>query len=173
MIDPLVVLEPIARDRAFVLANLFELYVHDFSEQVPVDLQPNGRFDVSVDERWWDGGDHFPFLIRVGGKLCGFALVRRGSRVTQEVDVMDMAEFFVVRGERVKGVGTRAAHALFAAFPGRWEIRVRQSNVAAGRFWRKVAQRWADGAATVNAFAAKGVDWEVLRLDSTMPADTQ
>src|SRR3954470_1620920 len=48
--EPLVVLEPIARDQAFVLANLFELYVHDFSEQVPIDLQPNGRFDRPIDE---------------------------------------------------------------------------------------------------------------------------
>jgi predicted acetyltransferase len=174
MIEPLVVLEPVVRDQAFVLANLFELYVHDFSEQVPLDLQPNGRFDLPIDESWWQNVDHFPFFIRVGGKLCGFALVRRGSRVTAEADVMDLAEFFVVRGARTKGVGTGAAHALFAAFPGRWEIRVRQSNVAAGKFWRKVAERLAVGAATVAAFSAKGVEWEVLRLDSMpVPTDSQ
>ena len=173
MNQPLVVLEPIAREQAFVLANLFELYAHDFSELVPLDLQPNGRFDLPVDERWWQKDDHFPFLLRVGGKLCGFALVRRGSRVTDEVDVMDLAEFFVVRGSRAQGIGTRAAHALFAAFPGRWEIRMRKANVAAGKFWRKVTERPAGRAPIVTAFSAKGVDWEVLRLDSTLPADSQ
>lgn len=173
VIDPLVVLEPVARDQAFVLANLFELYVHDFSEQVPLDLQPNGRFDLPVDDRWWQGDDHFPFLLRVGGKLSGFALVRRGSRVTDEIDVMDLAEFFVVRGARAKGIGTRAAHALFAAFPGRWEIRVRKTNAAAGKFWRKVTERAAGRVAPVTAFVAKGVDWELLRLDSSAPGEPE
>jgi predicted acetyltransferase len=173
VIEPLVVLEPVARSQDFVLANLFELYVHDFSEQVPLDLQPNGRFELPIDERWWTGVDHFPFLIRVDGKLCGFALVRRGSRVTEEVDVMDVAEFFIVRGARAKGVGARAAHALFTAFPGRWEIRVRQTNVAAGKFWRKVAERRTGAAATVTPFSAKDVAWEVLRLDSALPVESQ
>lgn len=171
MIEPLVVIEPIARDQAFVLANLFELYVHDFSEQVPLDLQPNGRFDLPVDERWWQSDDHFPFLLRVDGKLSGFALVRRGSRVTEQLDVMDVAEFFVVRGARGKGVGTRAAQALFAAFPGAWEIRVRKTNVAASKFWHKVAAGSAGRTPTVTAYSAKGVDWEVLRLDSTLAVD--
>jgi predicted acetyltransferase len=169
--DPLVVLEPVARDQAFVLANLFELYVHDFSEQVPLDLQPNGRFDLPIEEHWWQSDEHFPFFIRVGSKLHGFALVRRGSRVTEEADVMDVAEFFVVRGARARGVGTRAAHALFRVFPGRWEIRVRQTNVAARKFWRKVAEHSAGGAVAVTTFSAKGVAWEVLRVDSTSPAD--
>ena len=173
VIEPLVVLEPVALEQAFVLANLFELYVHDFSEQVPLDLKPNGRFDVSVDERWWTSDDHFPFFIRADDKLCGFALARRGSRVTAATDVMDVAEFFVVRGARAKGVGARAAHALFAAYPGNWEIRVRRTNSAASKFWRKVAERCADAAVTVTAFSSAGVDWEVLRVASALPCDPQ
>ncbi len=173
MIEPLVVLEPVALDQAFVLANLFELYVHDFSEQVPLDLKPNGRFDLPVDERWWTSDDHFPFLIRADDKLCGFALARRGSRVTAATEVMDVAEFFVVRGARGKGVGARAAHALFAAFPGSWEIRVRQTNTAGSKFWRGVAERCADGSVRVTEFSSAGVDWEVLRLATAMPRDPQ
>jgi hypothetical protein len=48
-----VALEPIARERASVLQNLFELYVHDFSEQVPLQLQESGRFELSPGEVWW------------------------------------------------------------------------------------------------------------------------
>lgn len=161
------VLEPIARDHAGVLANLFELYAHDFSEQVSLELRPNGRFDVPIDESWWQRDDHFPFFIRADDQLCGFALVRRGSRVSERPDVMDVAEFFVVRGVRVKGIGRGAAQALFAKFPGAWEIRVRQSNTAAGKFWRKVGEDHADGAVTVTPYTAQDTAWEVLRLDTS------
>ena len=168
MIEPQVVLEPITAEQAFVLANLFELYVHDFSEQVPLELKQNGRFDLPLDDCWWNGSDHFPFFIRSAGSLLGFALARRGSRVTAATDVMDVAEFFVVRGARRRGVGRAAARALFAAFPGRWQIRVRQTNPAAKQFWQGVARSWPGEPAWL-PFTRAGVDWQVLEL-SAMPA---
>jgi predicted acetyltransferase len=161
-----IVLEPVTRDQAAVLNNLFELYAHDFSEYVPLDIKPSGRFDVTVGEQWWARDDHFPFFIRSGGKLCGFALVRRGSRVTGEAEVMDVAEFFVVRGARGKRVGSGAAHALFAAFPGRWEIRARQANATAIRFWARALASWLGHTVTSSHFSCAGVDWEVFAMDS-------
>jgi len=164
MIEPQVVLEAIAADQAFVLANLFELYVHDFSEQVPVELKANGRFDLPIDERWWSDDAHFPFFIHSDGRLVGFALVRRGSRVSAAVDVMDVAEFFVLRGARRRGVGRSAARALFRAFPGRWQVRVRQSNEAAKTFWQKVARGWPGEPVPWTPFSVAGVAWHVLEV---------
>ena len=91
-------------------------------------------------------------------------LARRGSRITTATDVMDVAEFFVIRGARGKGVGAAAAHALLAAFPGRWEIRVRQTNPLAKRFWGRVAHTWAGRPVASEAFTAEGVPWDVFRL---------
>jgi len=192
-----VVLEPIGKEQAPVLRNLFELYAYDFSEVVPLELGPNGRFDVSPGEVWWGRDDHFPFFIRWNGKLSGFALVRRGSRVTNAAarteaghrseagghpddrahpgagaasnagEPMDVAEFFVVRGARGNQVGAHAAHALFAAFPGRWEIRVRRSNVSAMKFWSRTLETWLGRPVASEPFIVDGVDWDVLRIDSS------
>jgi predicted acetyltransferase len=159
-------LHPISRDEAPTLRNLFELYAYDFSELVPLELHANGRFDVPVPDRWWDDADHFPFFIREDERLCGFALARRGSRITGATDVMDVAEFFVIRGARGNGVGAAAARALFAAFPGRWEIRVRQTNTLAKRFWERVAHEWAGRPIASEAFTAENVAWDVFRLSS-------
>lgn len=152
-------------ERAATLANLFQLYAHDFSEHVPLSLAPSGRFEVSPGEEWWTRDDHFAYLIEASGKLSGFALVRAGSRVTEATDVMDVAEFFVVRGARGQGVGRQAAHALFEAFSGPWEVRVRKTNAAARQFWSKVAESWLGRPASYTAFTAEGVDWELLRID--------
>lgn len=164
--EPGVTLVKIDPSQAQVLASLLELYVHDFSEHVPVPLKPSGRFELPLDERWWTAVDHFPFFVHHEGSLAGFALVRRGSRVTSELEVMDVAEFFVVRGLRRRGVGQAAAHALFSAFPGSWEVRVRRSNAAAQRFWSGVARSWLGHDAARAPFSAQGVEWDVLRLDS-------
>jgi predicted acetyltransferase len=159
-----VALDPIARDQAPVLESLFQLYAHDFSEHVPLALEPNGRFDVAIADRWWAGDGHFPFFLRSNGRLCGFALVERGSRITDASDVMDVAEFFVVRGARGKRTGTTAAHALFTAFPGRWEVRCRRSNVAARAFWSRAVGSWTSRPATSVPFSSEGVDWDVFQI---------
>ncbi len=164
--EPSVNLVPIRRSQSLVLANLFELYVHDFSEQVPLALKPNGRFDLPLDEQWWTSEDSFPFFIHHLGALAGFALARRGSRVTSARDVMDVAEFFVVRGLRRRGVGQAAAHALFSGFPGSWEIRIRRTNPSAKRFWLQAAQAWLGQEAPLASFSAQGVTWDLLTLDS-------
>jgi len=166
---PQVVLEPIAKDQAPILRNLFELYAHDFSEYVPLELSPNGRFDVDLDDRWWTRDDHFPFFVRSQGKLCGFALVKRGSPITGERDVMDVAEFFVVRGARGRKVGTSAAHALFTAFPGAWEIRVRPANVAATKFWARAVEDFIGRPSTGARRSVAGVDWDVFRIEGARP----
>jgi len=159
-------LDPIALGQAPVLANLFELYVHDFSEQLPLDLQPSGLFELTPGDEWWKRDDHFPFFIRSAdqGKLLGFALVRRGSRVTGESQVMDVAEFFVVRGARARGVGSAAALALFARFGEPWEIRVRESNEVARKFWSRVVTRWLGRLLVPEPFLRDGVSWSLLRV---------
>lgn len=157
-------LEPIAHDQAGVLRQLFELYCYDFSEHVAVKLKPSGRFEVPLSEDWWTRSDHFPFFIRRDDELVGFALVRRGSRLSDAPDVMDIAEFFVVRGARRSGVGVQAAHELFRKFPSNWEIRVRKSNATAFAFWSKVAETWLGARLTPEPFERDGAAWQALRL---------
>lgn len=159
-----VVLEPVARDRAPALGNLFELYVHDFSEHVPIQIKPSGRFEITPGDEWWTRDDHFAYFIGLRGELAGFALLRARSRVTDTPGVMDVAEFFVLRGIRRRGVGRLAAHALFRAFPGPWEVRVRRTNVAAMQFWSRAVESWVAQPARSSPLSVEGHDWDVLRF---------
>jgi predicted acetyltransferase len=178
--DPLADLERMTKEQASVLGNLFQLYAYDFSQFVPLELAADGRFHVSIDDRWWTDDGHFPFLIRSRGQLSGFALVRRGSHIAvadgtkkaSNGDVMDVAEFFVVRSARRRGIGIGAAHALFTAFPGSWEIRVRVTNAAAYAFWARVVEGWTGRPARSRAFSAQGGAWRVFRLNTSRRAES-
>jgi predicted acetyltransferase len=159
-------LEPIGRDRIDTLNALFELYAHDFSEYVPLELGESGRFDVRAGDLWWSRDHHHPFFVRAAGRLAGFALVRRGSQLADDPEVMDVAEFFIVRGERRKRVGQRAACALLGLFPGRWEVRVRQANPPALGFWSHVLESVALGTVHRSTFSVGEVGWHVLRASA-------
>ncbi len=128
-----------------VLANLFELYLHDFSEYTEADVQDDGRYGSPYLDSFWTTPGRFPFLVRVGGALAGFALVMRGSHLTGDPDVADMDEFFVMRKYRRHGVGEAMARAVFDRFPGRWEVRVMRNNTPAQAFWRAIISRYTGG----------------------------
>ncbi len=130
-------IELAVREQSPILANLLELYVHDFSEFQPLDIGPEGRFGYKSLPQYWSDANRHPFLIRFDGKLAGLALVKGGSEISDNQEVWDMAEFFVLRGYRRHGIGTLAAQEVWRRFPGPWEVRVMQSNPSAISFWNR------------------------------------
>jgi predicted acetyltransferase len=125
------------------LDNLFQLYVHDFSDFMApagqIDLQDDGRFPPYPPlAGYWREPDHEVLLIRVDGALAGFALVNARAHSGEPCD-FSMAEFFVVRKYRRSGVGHAAALQVLAARPGQWDIAVARRNTGALPFWRRVA----------------------------------
>jgi predicted acetyltransferase len=56
-----------------------------------------------------------------------------------------MAEFFVARGFRRRGVGQNAVRLILDRFAGRWEIVEYTRNPAAVKFWRKVVIAYTHG----------------------------
>jgi predicted acetyltransferase len=130
-----------------VLANLIELYAHDFSEFHAIELGADGRFGYEELPLYWREAGRHPFLIKVAGKLAGFVLVKRESTVSDDATVWDMAEFFVARRYRRCGIGTKTAHQVWNQFPGRWEVRVMHMNHSANQFWQRA----------ISAFVGKSV----------------
>jgi len=118
----LIELVPAGPEQESILSNLLELYAHDFSEFLGLDLGADGRFGYPDLPLYWSEAHRYPFLIKVDVRLAGLVLVKRGSTV------WDVAEFFVVRAYRRKGVGIKIAHDVWRRFPGHWEVRVIESN---------------------------------------------
>ena len=127
------------------LRALFELYAYDFSEMLGLDVGDDGRFRAPPLSAYWSDPRRHPFLIRVDERLAGFALVQERSRLTGDDAVRDVAELFVMRKYRRRGVGAYAARWLFDRFRGRWEVRQKVENQAATAFWRRVIGQYTDG----------------------------
>jgi predicted acetyltransferase len=138
-------LRPVAANERAVLENLVQLYCYDWSELMPLNVGADGRFAaLDLDPYGRDHGHHALF-IHVDDQLAGFALILEGSRLTGAGGVFDMAEFFVMRGHRRRGVGLAAAVAAFDRFKGSWEVRQRDQNHAATAFWRRAIHEYTRG----------------------------
>jgi predicted acetyltransferase len=131
-------------DQRAAIENMFQLYTHDFSENwagtARGELSADGRFAPYPLDAYWREPARVPLLLRVGAQLAGFALVNEVSHAGFRID-RSMAEFFVVRKHRRGGVGTAAAQAIFAQYPGAWEVAVARRNTAALPFWRQAIAR--------------------------------
>ena len=133
--SPQIEVVPAGPEQQPILANLLELYVYDFSEFHNLEIGDDGRFGYCFLPLYWSEPDRHPFLLKIEGKLAGLVLVKRGSEVSGDATIWDMAEFFVLRGCRRRGIGSQAAREVWRRFPGMWEVRVMPANVSAVRFW--------------------------------------
>ena len=121
-----------------IIANLLELYMHDFSLFSNVEVGEDGRFGYAYLEHYWRDPDRFPLLILAEKKLAGFALLRIETDPGDGSKTMDLAEFFVLRQFRRQRDGSQAAAKIWDLFPGRWRLRVLVSNHTAYAFWEKL-----------------------------------
>jgi predicted acetyltransferase len=174
MADPNeVVLDAATSADATLLSNLLELYVHDLSAAFPnVELGPDGRYGYRDLALYWSEPERrFPFLIRCDARVAGFALAQRGSPATDDPDVFDVAEFFVLRRYRRSGVGRRAALLLWNRLPGRWIVRVSETNLGALPFWAGVITEFTRGAATESKRPGHPHAWRVFSFASAEQCD--
>ena len=139
------------------LANMMQLYAHDFSElwsgEERGELGADGLFAAYPLDAWWREADHIPLLVKADGFLAGFALLNATSHTGRPLD-RNMAEFFIVRKHRRSGVGTGAARMIFNRYPGRWETAVARANHGALAFWRAAIQPLAEEVELVDVESA-------------------
>lgn len=145
---PEVTLQRAGPEKARAIANLFQLYVHDFTDfwtERRVEIGEDGRFPPYPPlETYWRDPTRSAWLIRADGNMAGFVLLNTHSHSGKPVD-HSMAEFFVARHYRREGVGRAAALQTIATRPGQWEIAVARRNTGALAFWRGVARASATG----------------------------
>ena len=127
-----------------VVANMMQLYIHDFSEfwfdQPQGDVEANGLYALPDNlQSYWDDPDRVALLVKLTGTIVGFAMLNVHAHSGKPVD-WNMGEFFILRKYRRAGIGTAAAQAIFANFPGRWETAVARRNVGAQIFWQRQAE---------------------------------
>ena len=139
------------REDTPVLLRLMQLYLYDLGTIDGWDVGDDGLYGTAaLMGGFWTDPKRRSFLVRVGGRLAGFVLIRDGAHFAGE-GTREISEFFVLRRYRRRGVGEEVARAIFDAFPGRWEVAQTARNVDAQAFWRRVLGRYTHNRCTEEA----------------------
>ncbi len=137
--------KPAAEDRGWIQA----IYPEYLEELARVTHAGTGVFPIfgehgpREDEllaRWFRDDRSHPLLILDAGRPAGFALVARPLVPPRPGEGAEfrMAEFYVRRDHRRRGIGRAAAELIFSRFAGRWEVAEAIANADAVNFWRRV-----------------------------------
>jgi len=152
----MVTIQEVEYDQKSTLKNLIELYKYDFTEFDPEDVNEHGLYDYQYLDHYWTEEGRHPFFIRVDGKLAGFALVRKMGAIEDSKSIYSVAEFFVMKKYRQRGVGQDAAYQLFNRFSGVWKVAQIEENIPAQLFWRKTIGKYTNH----NYQEVKEADWD-------------
>jgi predicted acetyltransferase len=131
-------------DDKIILRHLLELYCYDFSEFDGADVDEHGLFNYKYLDQYWTDINRHPFLIRVAGKIAGFALIHEAERQGYDPSFF-MAEFFIVKKYRRKGIGGIVAYHFFDLYRGEWYVSQILANRPAQLFWHKVIDHYTEG----------------------------
>lgn len=117
------------------IENLMQFYNYDLSEWYPVDFASHGLYALRPKQPYWSKAAVVPYIVHVGGKLAGFAVV--DDEVVDRQSKYNMGYFFVARRYRGLGLGLHLAASIIRQHTGRWEVYHLERNEAARRFWSR------------------------------------
>ena len=137
-----VTVRPVDPAQFAVLERLWLMFHHDLSEfrgSLPEadGTFHNDRLRAAVADTAWAA-----YLVWTRDRPVGLAMVRALDQPTRVLNA-----FFIVRGLRRTGIGSRAVAEVLRQHPGRWSVPFQDDNPAAVQFWRRTAR------------AAAGDDW--------------
>jgi predicted acetyltransferase len=131
-------------DYKYVIRNLMQFYIYDFSPYVNYDVEEDGMFKEypGLENYWMDKDNKFPYIIKKDGNYIGFVLVKT---LQSENNYFSIAEFFIMKKYRRAGIGKAAAKQVFDLHRGRWEVHQRENNQLAQAFWNNVINEYTNG----------------------------
>ena len=131
-------------EEKLLLVRLMELYNYEFSIYSNEDINEYGHYGYGHIDDYWEEDGRFPYLIRVDGKIAGFALICPHCDYRKEEGARCIGEFFVMLKYRRRGIGRKAATQLFDMHRGLWEVCCWTNNLPASKFWEKVVEKYTD-----------------------------
>jgi predicted acetyltransferase len=109
-----------------IIQNMGRFYVYDMSEYLGKEegweMPQDGLYECIDFKKYWEDKNSFPFIARYQNEIVGFLIVdKKGSSAEIE---FNMAQFFILRKFKNKGIGRFVAQKSFKKFPGIWEVMI-------------------------------------------------
>lgn len=131
---------PAGPEQAGLIRNLYQFYAYESSDWEEEDVEVDGRFyvnDAHMD-RYWQSPGWSASLVLFDGFIAGFVLVEQSE--LPGMDVLELADLFVLKRYRRQGIGCAVAAQMLATPGSDWLVRYYGQDEVAVAFWQAVLQ---------------------------------
>lgn len=136
-------LEKIKKSEKEILENLFQLYLHDITKYLHMEVNSKGLFEYEYIDYYWINPRYEPYFIKVDNNLAGFVLIDDEFMVLKDDNTSyDLSEIFILNYYQRKGIGKKVAKEIFDTHRGKWEVRPVPKNNNALNFWLNVISEY-------------------------------
>lgn len=136
-----VTVRPVSAADHPIVERLWLMFRHDMAEFQGGLPGPDATYHGDRLRSALEDDDWTAYLFTSDDRPVGFSFVRAVSGPARVLN-----SFFVVRGARRTGIGTKVVREVISRHPGPWKIAFQDSNTAAVAFWRRVATELAGDA---------------------------
>ncbi len=154
-----------------LVEELMQDYLREFSALTEVEKNPDGSYRYPYLDYYWADPARLPFLIRQKSEIVGFAFVRNEMDPVNGQPLSQIAEFFVLPGQRRTGIGQATAKKLWDMFPGIWTVDVLKNNTGAYAFWLRVVTEYTQGEFEETGLENNQRQWTSFSFPSRSPMD--
>lgn len=126
------------------LFRLLQLSEYDFSEIILSDVNDDGIYEYPYFDRYLTDNKRHIFTLKVEQSYAGIALINDVSYVISDPDRLCMAEFFILKKYRRKGLGKTFAFEIFNTLRGNWELFQHDANIVATKFWTSIIKEYSE-----------------------------
>ncbi len=127
-----------AEDRE-LLWNIHQKYLYEMTNYYDDPMDAKGNYSYGYFDSYFTDPNRTALLLMRKDRLIGFAMIHPFSYFGETPDHV-MAEFTVFPHFRRNHFAEEAVRAIFAEYPGAWEIKYHEKNTAARHFWTKVSE---------------------------------
>lgn len=142
------------------------MYLYEFTNILDFNLNDEGFYTFDNFSLYWTDANKYPFLVYVDGEIAGFVLVQKGSPISDDKDIWDIDEFFVMRKFRRQGVGVSIVNLIWQRFKGPWQVRVLHKNTEALKFWEYAIHKFAGDQLNKTDFDMNNNGWSLFKFIS-------
>lgn len=125
-------------DQADLIRNLYQFYAYETSDWEEEDVEADGRFYLHEEHlaRYWQEQDWSAQLVLVEGVIAGFVLVESSELIG--IEALELADLFILKKYRRKGIGRAVLLHLLADPGNQWLVRFYQQDDVTQAFWQSV-----------------------------------
>ena len=134
----MITLVPVRAEEKDRLHSINQKYLYEMTAFYPDEMDENGELHYGYFEDYFVDPKRRAFFLYDGDTMVGFAMTHPYSVIGGEPD-HTMAEFTIFPSYRRRRFATEAARLILATYPGRWEIKFNEKNLAAKRLWTAIA----------------------------------